>query len=231
MHHDQTANRTKRLDLLLLGAPGTGKGTQAGILSKEFQLPHVATGDLFRENLKNQTELGKLAKSYMDKGQLVPDDVTARMMEQRLALPDVAQGFLLDGFPRTLPQVDALDKLLKRLGRRITAVVCIHLDDEEIVRRVSQRVICRKCQKPYSLDFSPPKQTGICDECGGEVYQRDDDKPETVRARLQVYHSQTAPVVAFYRQNAEYKEIDAIIGRDRVSKIAIEYIRSLVAKD
>ncbi len=219
-----------RLDLLLLGPPGTGKGTQAGILSKEFGLPHLATGDLFRENLKHQTALGKLAKTYMDKGQLVPDDVTANMVRERLRQSDVDKGFLLDGFPRTLPQVQALDDTLAGLGRRIQGVIHIFLDEEEIVRRVSQRVICRKCQTPYSLDFSPPKKPGVCDKCGGEIYQRDDDKPETVRARLKVYRDQTAPVVEHYRQTGLMKEIDAIIGRDNVKKIGIEYIRNLSKK-
>jgi len=219
-----------RLDLLLLGPPGTGKGTQAGILSREFGLPHIATGDLFRENLKNQTDLGRLAQAYMDKGQLVPDDVTADMVRKRLLQPDVDRGFLLDGFPRTLPQAKMLEEMMDHLDRRIRGVIHIHLDAEEIVRRVSQRVICRQCQAPYSLDFSPPKQAGVCDQCGGEIYQRDDDKPQTVRARLKVYRDQTAPVVEHYRRTGLMKQIDAILGRDKVSETGKEYIRSLAKK-
>lgn len=226
----RVADVRPRLDLLLLGPPGSGKGTQAGILSKEFGLPHVATGDLFRENLKKQSDISRLAKTYMDQGQLVPDEITTKMVRERLQESDVEQGFLLDGFPRTLPQAQALDVMLEGLGRCIQAVIHIHLDAKEIVRRVSQRVVCRQCQAPYSLDFSPPRQPGVCDQCGGALYQREDDKPDTVRARLKVYDAQTAPVVAHYRQAGIVKEIDAIIGRDRVSEIGKEHIRELARK-
>jgi adenylate kinase len=196
------------LDLVLLGGPGSGKGTQAEQLTKRLNLPHIATGDLFRENLKHQTELGRLAKTYMDRGELVPDDVTESMVQERLARPDTADGFILDGFPRTLPQAEALTEMLTEMQRRLAGVLYINVSDEEIVRRLSGRLICRNCQTPYHLDFKPPAQPGRCDACGGELYQRDDDNPDTVRARLKTFHGQTAPLVDYYQAAGLLIEID-----------------------
>ena len=194
--------------IILLGPPGAGKGTQAERLEKELKLPHVASGDLFRENLKNETELGLLAKKYMDKGQLVPDDVTIAMVRERLQRRDCDQRAILDGFPRTQPQAESLDKMLAEMGRRLHGVLYIAVPDEELVRRLSGRWICRQCQTPYHTIFSPPAKQGVCDACGGELYQRDDDKQETVRARLKVYHQQTSPLIDYYRQTGLLVEVD-----------------------
>ncbi len=197
----------RSLDLVLLGGPGSGKGTQAEQLSKQLNLPHLATGDLFRDNLKIDTELGKLAKTYMNRGELVPDDVTKSMVEDRLARPDTRNGFILDGFPRTMPQAQALMEMMANLQRRISGVLYINVSDEAIVGRLSARMICRNCQMPYHLQFKPPQKSGVCDSCGGELYQRDDDNPDTVRARLKTYHNQTAPLIGYYERAGLLHEI------------------------
>ena len=176
-------------NLVLVGGPGSGKGTQAEQLRAHLRLPHIATGDLFRENLNNETSLGKLAKSFMDSGALVPDDVTEAMVEERIARPDAETGFILDGFPRTLPQSLALTEIMNATQRRINGVIYIRVSDEEIVRRLSGRLICRDCQTPYHIDFKPPAEAGTCDACGGALYQRDDDNPKTVRTRLKTFHA------------------------------------------
>jgi adenylate kinase len=204
------------VDLVLLGGPGSGKGTQAEQLCAALQLPHLATGDLFRENLKRQTDLGRLAKTYMDRGELVPDDVTDAMVRERLAQPDTREGFVLDGFPRTLPQAHALDEMMAGLNRRLEGVLYIKVSDGEIVNRLSGRWICRQCQTPYHRQFKPPKRDGACDACGGELYQRDDDNPETVKSRLKTFHAQTAPLVEHYRQAGLLHEID---GEGNVSEV------------
>lgn len=195
-------------DLVLLGGPGSGKGTQAERLCAELRLPHIATGDLFRENLRQATDLGKLAQTYMDRGELVPDDVTEAMVEARLARPDTQDGFILDGFPRTLSQAGALADMTTRLQRRIAAVLYIKVSDDALVGRLSGRMICRACQAPYHLQFKPPRQPGVCDSCGGELYQRADDNPKTVRARLITFHGQTEPLIAYYQQASLLHEID-----------------------
>jgi len=194
--------------LVLLGPPGAGKGTQAERLQEELKLPHVASGDLFRENLRNETELGLLAKTYMDKGELVPDDVTIAMVRDRLQRPDCDQGAILDGFPRTQPQAQSLDTMLADMGRQLGGVLYIAVPDEELVCRLSGRWICRQCQTPYHTMFNPPAKEGVCDACGGALYQRDDDKPETVRSRLKVYHQQTSPLTDYYRQAGRLFEVD-----------------------
>jgi adenylate kinase len=188
------------LDLVLIGAPGSGKGTQAVTLAKDLQLPHIATGDLFRDNLKKATELGKLAKTYMDRGDLVPDDVTDAMVEDRLKRADARDGFIMDGFPRNLHQAEALGEILETDHRHLAGAIYLHVPDEDIVGRLSGRWICRQCQAPYHMKFKAPKKEGICDACNGPLYQRDDDKAETVVARLKTFHAQTAPVIAFYRE-------------------------------
>lgn len=188
----------KKANLIMLGAPGSGKGTRAVAICEVLGIVQVATGDLFRNNLKNGTPLGKLAKSYMDKGELVPDDVTAAMVKDRLMQPDTEKGFVLDGFPRTIKQAEMLDKMLAEMGREIAAVVYLDVPDEEIVKRISGRMVCEKCQAPYHKVFTPPKVEGVCDKCGGKLYTRDDDKPETVKKRLDVFRSTTLPLVDFY---------------------------------
>lgn len=196
------------LGLVLLGGPGSGKGTQAEHLSKELKLPHIATGDLFRENLRQATDLGRHAKAYMDRGELVPDEVTEAMVRERLARPDTARGFILDGFPRTLPQAVALNEMLADLQRRVAGVLCIAVSDEAIVDRLSGRLICRQCQAPYHRSYKRPKQAGVCDHCGGELYQRDDDNPATVRSRLKTFHAQTEPLIQFYRDAGLLTQVD-----------------------
>lgn len=197
---------TNRIYLVLLGVPGAGKGTQSQLLQEKFKIPQVSTGDIFRYNLKNETELGKLAKSYMDRGDLVPDEVTIRMVENRLAQEDAAGGVILDGFPRNLVQAQALDAMTAKFGG-VDLVPLIQLEDEEATRRITGRRVCRGCGTVYHIEFNPPK-ADACDECGGELYQRDDDKPETVRNRLYVYYKQTAPLIGYYFAKGLLREID-----------------------
>ncbi|MGQ9490145.1 MAG: adenylate kinase [Anaerolineae bacterium] len=189
---------TKPLYIVMLGAPGAGKGTQARLLSEALGIPQVSSGDIFRENLKNQTPLGLLAKQYMDRGALVPDDVTINMVMDRLGRPDCANGVVLDGFPRTLAQADALDAALREKGLTIGLVPLLEVADEVVINRLAGRRICRDCQAMYHVEFSPPAVEGKCDKCGGELYRRPDDDPETVRNRLFVYYKQTAPLIGFY---------------------------------
>ncbi|MBE6413101.1 MAG: adenylate kinase [Verrucomicrobiaceae bacterium] len=190
----------KKANLIMLGAPGSGKGTRAVALCEVLNVVQVATGDLFRNNIKGGTELGKLAKSYIDKGELVPDEVTASMVKDRLQQPDTQKGFILDGFPRTIKQAEMLESILKELGEEITAVIFLDVPDAEIVKRISGRVICEKCQAPYHKEYSPSKVEGVCDKCGGKLYTRDDDKPETVLNRLEVFRKNTFPLVEFYEK-------------------------------
>ena len=194
--------------IVLIGAPGAGKGTQATRLREFLNLPHVASGDLFRENLKNQTELGLKAKAYMDRGELVPDDVTIAMVMERLGRPDCANGALLDGFPRTIAQAEALDRALAATGRKISVVPYIAVPDEALVERLSGRWLCRTCGESYHTLFNPPRRAGVCDKDGGELCQRDDDKPETVRNRLKVYWQQTSPLIDYYRRRGVLVEVN-----------------------
>jgi adenylate kinase len=196
------------LDIVLLGAPGTGKGTQSQQICQQLHLTHIATGDLFRENLKNQTELGKLAKTFMDRGELVPDDVTEAMVRERLARPDTRHGFVLDGFPRTLSQAEALTDIMNSLNRRLDGVFYFKVPDEELVTRLSGRLICRECQVPFHKIHNP-FQSCPYGKCHGEhLYQRDDDKEETIRARLKTFHRQTEPLIDYYREAGLLIEID-----------------------
>ncbi|MBK8048631.1 MAG: adenylate kinase [Anaerolineales bacterium] len=197
----------KRTYVVLLGAPGAGKGTQAKLLEQATGLPQVSTGDIFRYNLKNETELGKLAKSYMDKGALVPDDVTIRMVEDRLAQPDAARGAIMDGFPRTLAQADAFDRLVAPFGGVAVAPVIV-IDDEETVYRITGRRSCRACGSVYHIILNPPKVEGRCDKDNGELYQRDDDQEATVRNRLLVYYKQTAPLIGYYYAKGLLREVN-----------------------
>jgi len=205
------------MNIVLFGAPGSGKGTQAEQLCQELNLIHVASGDLFRENLNNETELGKLAQTYMDKGELVPDDVTVAMVKERLSRPDARTGVIFDGFPRTLPQAKALDQVMDEMERRIDGVLYIKVSDEEVVRRLSGRLICRECQTPFHKEFNPFKRCPF-NKCEGEyLYQRDDDRPETVRARLKTFHNQTEPLIDYYRQAGLLAEIE---GEGEVAEVA-----------
>lgn len=188
----------KKANLIMLGAPGSGKGTRAAALCEVLGIAQVSTGDLFRNNIKEGTELGELAKSYINKGELVPDGVTAAMVKDRLSKPDAAGGFILDGFPRTLAQAEMLDKILAELGEEISYALYLDVPDAEIIRRISGRMICSECQAPYHREFNPPKSEGVCDKCGGKLFTRDDDKPETVKKRLEVFRSTTLPLADFY---------------------------------
>jgi adenylate kinase len=188
------------LYLVLLGAPGSGKGTQAVTLSQSLGLPHVATGDLFREQMSQGTEVGLLAKEYVDKGQLVPDQVTIRMLLERLGKPDSQRGAILDGFPRTVEQATALDTALGQQGKSVDKAILLEVSEEELLRRLSGRWICSDCQTPYHEASQPPRVAGICDRCGGKLYQRADDTRETAERRLKVYAEQTMPLIDYYRK-------------------------------
>lgn len=194
--------------VVLMGGPGAGKGTQARLLEKTLALPQVATGDLFRENLRNETELGKLAQTFMSKGNLVPDSVTVAMVEERLSRPDAAKGALLDGFPRTISQADDLEKLLERMGTGVSVAPYIHVDSESLLKRLAGRWTCTTCGHVYHLLFNPPKEPGVCDLDGGELYQRKDDTEATQKRRITVYFEQTAPLLDYYRERNLLVQID-----------------------
>lgn len=202
--------------MVMLGAPGAGKGTQAKQLSEKLGLTHVSSGDLFRENIKNETELGKLASSYMEKGELVPDDVTISMVKDRLSRPDCAKGAILDGFPRTVAQAKALDAMLAELGYQIGLVPYIQVPEAVLMERLTGRWTCRENGHIFHTLFNPPKQPGICDLDGSELYQRPDDKPETVQNRIRVYFNQTAPLIEYYRETGVLKEIN---GDQEIEKV------------
>jgi adenylate kinase len=210
---------------ILLGAPGAGKGTQAAMLVGALKIPHVASGDLFRDNLGRGTELGLLAKKYMEEGKLVPDDVTVRMVLDRLAQPDCARGVILDGFPRTLAQAKALEAALGEKGQAIKAALYIRVSTEELLKRLGGRYTCKNCQSVYHVVFDPPKQAGICDKCGGPLYQRADDTPETAKKRLDVYFQQTAALIEYYKQQGLLKEVDGEQSMDAVQKSLLKAVR------
>jgi adenylate kinase len=194
--------------IILIGPPGSGKGTQAARISQELNIPHVSSGDLFRHNLENETDLGKKAKAYIDRGSLVPDDITIAMVLERLSQPDCVKGALLDGFPRTLAQAEALDKALAAQGNQVSLVPFIAVSDQVVVQRLSGRRICRKCQAPFHVDYNPFRSCPY-NKCHGEyLYQRDDDKPQTVRSRLKVYWEQTSPLISYYRDTGVLVEIN-----------------------
>lgn len=196
------------MKIIMLGAPGAGKGTQAKMIAEQYKIPHISTGDIFRANIKNGTDLGKKAKEYMDKGQLVPDELTVEILLDRVAQDDCKNGYVLDGFPRTIPQADVLDKELTKLGDKVDFAINVDVPDENIVRRMSGRRACLKCGATYHIEHIPPKQEGICDTCGSELVQRDDDKPETVQNRLKVYHEQTQPLIDYYNAKNILKSVD-----------------------
>ncbi len=196
------------MKIIMLGAPGAGKGTQAKMIADKYGIPHVSTGDIFRANIKNGTELGKQAKAYMDKGELVPDELTVKILLDRVAQDDCKNGYVLDGFPRTIPQAEVLDKELDRLGESIDYAINVDVPDENIVKRMGGRRACVTCGATYHIEHVPPKKEGICDNCGGELILRDDDKPETVQNRLNVYHTQTQPLIDFYNAKGVLREVD-----------------------
>ena len=195
--------------LVLVGPPGAGKGTQAEFIAEHFRIPKISTGDIFRANVSGGTDLGRTAKKYMDAGDLVPDEVTNAMVRDRLAQPDAVEGFLLDGFPRNVQQAGELDGILDEIGSSLSVVLDLDVDPDEVVRRLSGRRTCKKCGHVWHLEYDPPAEPGICGKCGGDLYQRDDDRPETVRHRLEVYASQTAPLIQFYGDRNQLVAIDA----------------------
>lgn len=195
----------------MLGAPGAGKGTQAKMIAEKYQIPHVSTGDIFRANIKNGTELGMEAKKYMDQGLLVPDELTVKILLDRVAQADCGQGYVLDGFPRTIPQAEVLDEALNKLGEQIDYAINVDVPDENIVKRMSGRRACLKCGATFHLEHVPPKAEGICDSCGSELVLRDDDKAETVQNRLRVYHEQTQPLIEFYTGKGILKTVDGTV--------------------
>ena len=202
--------------ILLMGPPGAGKGTQAERLIREYGIPQLSTGDMFRAAVKSGTPLGKEAKSYMDKGALVPDSVTVGIVKERLAQEDCKDGWILDGFPRTTAQAASLDSILHEMGISLTAVLGINANREDLVKRVSGRLVCRKCSASFHRDFRPPKQQGVCDNCGGELYQRADDNEKTIRSRLAVYDEQTKPLIDYYKMSGCYVDIDGDQSMDEV---------------
>jgi len=204
--------------IVILGAPGAGKGTQAAVVAEKLKAAHIATGDMFREAQEQETELARQAVSYMEKGQLVPDEITIRMVLERIAAPDCVNGVVFDGFPRNLKQAEALDEALVEQGKTVDKVVYIKVPETELLERLSGRWICRQCQAPYHALNSPPKTPGKCDRCGGELYQRADDTVETVKERLKVYFAQTAPLIDYYTRAGKLLEVDGEGGVDEVGE-------------
>ncbi|MEW2283599.1 adenylate kinase [Streptomyces sp. NPDC047841] len=212
--------------IVLVGPPGAGKGTQAVRLAEKLGVPHISTGDLFRANISRQTDLGKLAKSYMDAGNLVPDEVTIAMAKDRMEQPDAENGFLLDGFPRNVSQAEALDQLLQTEGITLDAVLDLEVPEDEVVKRIAGRRICRNdSSHVFHVTYSPPKQEGVCDVCGGELYQRDDDSEETVRKRLEVYHTQTEPIIDYYKAQGLVVTISSLGPVDEITRRALEALK------
>ncbi len=199
------------MKIIMLGAPGAGKGTQAKMIADKYQIPHISTGDIFRAYIKNGTELGKEAKKYMDQGLLVPDELTVKILLDRVAQPDCANGYVLDGFPRTIPQAEVLDKALTELNDKIDYAINVDVPDENIVKRMSGRRACVACGSTYHIEHIPPKKEGVCDKCGEPLILRDDDKPETVLNRLKVYHDQTQPLIDFYTGKGVLKSVDGTV--------------------
>jgi adenylate kinase len=217
------------MHILLMGPPGAGKGTQAAELVKAFDIPHISTGDMFRAAIKGGTELGKKAKGYMDEGKLVPDEVTIGIVRERLSKDDCKKGFILDGFPRTVEQADALTGILKDLGLSLTRVLNISVPSEDLIERATGRRICKKCGATYHVKFNPPKKEGICDVCGGELFQRGDDTAETMKNRLSVYEAQTKPLIEYYEKAGIYTEVDGRQAIDKVTKDLVEVLKGAEA--
>ena len=212
--------------VVLVGSPGAGKGTQAKFLAQHYAIPQISTGDIFRANIAEHTDLGCRAKQYMDVGELVPDEVTIGIVRERVTQDDTAPGFLLDGFPRTVPQAEALQQILDDLHTPLDVVLELQVDDDEVVRRLSGRRTCHNCGHVWHVEFDPPKKPGVCDVCGGELFQRDDDLPDTIRRRLEVYAKQTAPLVGFYSSAGLLRSISAQGPVDEITERAIKALGS-----
>ena len=202
----------KKMKIIMLGAPGAGKGTQAKKIAEKYTIPHISTGDIFRANIKNNTELGQKAKTYMDKGELVPDELVVDLIMDRFKEADCANGYVLDGFPRTIPQAEALDKALAANGEKVDFAINVEVPDENIINRMSGRRACLKCGATYHIEHIPPKKEGICDKCGSELYQRDDDNEATVRSRLSTYNQATKPLIDYYQKQGNLKTIKGVGG-------------------
>lgn len=204
------------MKIVMLGAPGAGKGTQAKKISEKYSIPHISTGDIFRANIKENTELGQKAKTYMDKGLLVPDELVVDLVVDRLSQDDAKKGYVLDGFPRTIPQAKALDEALEKIGEKLDYAINVDVPDENIVCRMSGRRACVSCGGTYHIKYNPTKTEGVCDACGGELVLRDDDKPETVKKRLDVYHEQTQPLIDYYKESGVLKDVDGTVDLEDV---------------
>ena len=215
------------MNIILMGLPGAGKGTQASEIVKKFPIPHISTGDMFRKAIKDETDLGKEAKSYMDRGELVPDEVTVGIVKERISEDDAKKGFLLDGFPRTIDQAESLSQIMSELDREIDAVINIEVPEEELMNRLTGRRICEKCGTTYHLVFNPPKVDGVCDIDGGKLYQRKDDNPETVSNRLSVNVKQSKPILEYYNEKGVLKNIDGAKDIDDVTKDVIDILDQL----
>lgn len=214
------------MKIIMLGAPGAGKGTQAKKISDKYQIPHISTGDIFRANIKNGTELGKKAKTFMDQGLLVPDELVVDLVVDRVSQEDCSNGYVLDGFPRTIPQAEALDKALEAKGEKMDFAVNVEVPDENIVRRMSGRRACVDCGATYHIVYAPTKVENVCDNCGGSLILRDDDQPETVQKRLNVYHDQTQPLIQYYTEKGILREVDGTIDIDDVFKAIVELLEA-----
>ncbi len=212
------------MKIIMLGAPGAGKGTQAKRIAEKYGIPHISTGDIFRANIKNGTELGKEAKKYMDEGQLVPDELTVRILLDRVADADCKNGYVLDGFPRTIPQAEVLTSELEKLGEKVDFAIDVDVPDENIINRMSGRRACLKCGATYHLKYLKPAKDGICDKCGSELVLRDDDKPETVKKRLGVYHEQTQPLIDYYTKAGVLHTVDGTKEPDEVFEAIVEIL-------
>ena len=212
------------MKIIMLGAPGAGKGTQAKMIADKYQIPHISTGDIFRANIKNGTELGMEAKKYMDQGLLVPDELTVKILLDRVANEDCKNGYVLDGFPRTIPQAEVLDEALTKLGDKIDYAVNVDVPDENIINRIGGRIACVACGSTYHIVHVPPKAENICDRCGSELILRDDDKPETVKNRLNIYHEQTQPLIDFYTEKGVLKEVDGTVDMKDVFNAIVEIL-------
>ena len=204
------------MKIIMLGAPGAGKGTQAKMIAEKYHIPHISTGDIFRANIKNGTELGMEAKKYMDQGMLVPDELTVKILLDRVAKDDCVNGYVLDGFPRTIPQALVLEKALNELNDKIDYAINVDVPDENIVKRMGGRRACLSCGATYHIEHIPPKAEGICDKCGQELILRDDDRPETVMNRLDVYHKQTQPLIDFYSEKGVLRNVDGTVNMNDV---------------
>jgi adenylate kinase len=212
------------MKIIMLGAPGAGKGTQAKKIAEKYGIPHISTGDIFRANIKNGTELGKKAKTYMDQGALVPDELVVDLVVDRVGQDDAKNGYVLDGFPRTIPQAEALDKALSAINDKVDYAINVEVPDENIINRMSGRRACVDCGGTYHIKYNPTKKEGICDACGGKLILRDDDQPETVKNRLKVYHDQTQPLIDYYSKQGIMKEVDGTVDMEDVFQAIVKIL-------